>query len=376
MNTWNWQRTDWPNFRYKPEALAALENQFLRQSGELCGAVRHLGQDDKQSLIIDLISDEAVKTAEIEGEILNRDSLQSSIRRHFGLLTDHRHVPAAEQGLAEMMVNLYKTYDVPLTHKTLFAWHAALVHGRRDLARVGGYRTHDEPMQVVSGPVHEPIVHFEAPPSKWVKEEMDGFIRWFGATAPIGEAPLPALARAGIAHLYFVSIHPFEDGNGRIGRAIAEKALAQCLGQPTLIALAQTIQNKKQAYYAALAQANQSNEVTAWLEYFAETVLEAEARTVGRIDFLIAKTKFYDRFRGAFNARQEKVIARLFQAGPEGFVGGLSAEKYMSLTKTSRATATRDLADLVTQQVLKKTGQRKGTRYQLDLDAFRVAAGR
>jgi len=372
---WNWQRADWPHFRYKLEALAALESRFLRQSGELCGAIKHLGKDDKQTLTVDLISDEAVKTAEIEGEYLNRDSLQSSIRRQFGLQTDHRRVPAAEQGLAEMMVSLYENYDDPLTHETLFAWHTALANGRRDLARVGGYRTHDEPMQVVSGPIHEPVVHFEAPPSKRVKQEMDGFVRWFGATAPNGKMPLPALVRAGTAHLYFVSIHPFEDGNGRIGRAIAEKALAQCLGQPTLIALAYTIEHSKQAYYAALAQANQDNEITAWLQYFAETVLEAEARTVGRIEFLIAKTKLYDRFRGAFNERQEKVIARIFQAGPDGFIGGLSAEKYISITKTSRASATRDLAELVAQQALKKTGQLKGTRYCLDLDAFRVVSG-
>jgi len=372
---WNWQRADWPHFRYKLEALAALESRFLRQSGELCGAIKHLGKDDKQTLTVDLISDEAVKTAEIEGEYLNRDSLQSSIRRQFGLQTDHRRVPAAEQGLAEMMVSLYENYDDPLTHETLFAWHTALANGRRDLARVGGYRTHDEPMQVVSGPIHEPIVHFEAPPSKRVKQEMDGFVRWFGATAPNGKTPLPALVRAGTAHLYFVSIHPFEDGNGRIGRAIAEKALAQCLGQPTLIALAYTIEHSKQAYYAALAQANQDNEITAWLKYFAETVLEAETRTVGRIEFMIAKTKFYDRFRGAFNERQEKVIARIFQAGPDGFIGGLSAEKYISITKTSRASATRDLAELVAQQALKKTGQLKGTRYCLDLDAFRVVSG-
>jgi Fic family protein len=222
-------------------------------------------------------------------------------------------------------------------------------------------------MQVVSGPIHEPIVHFEAPPSSRVKSEMDAFVGWFNDSAPNGAAPLPPLARAGMAHLHFVSIHPFEDGNGRIGRAIAEKALAQGLGQPTLIALAHTIERRKKAYYAALARANRSNEITDWLVYFAKTVLEAEALTVSRIEFLIAKTKFYDRFRGAFNARQEKVIARLFREGPEGFTGGLSAEKYIRITKTSRATATRDLADLTSKQALSRTGQLKGTRYHLNL---------
>ncbi len=366
--TWNWQRKDWPHFRYATEALHAVEHRFLRQAGELCGVIKHLVQADKQILTVDLISDEALKTAEIEGEYLNRDSLQSSIRKQFGLQTDHRQVPAAEQGLAEMMVNLYRTYGDPLTHATLFAWHTALTQGRRDLVDVGGYRAHPEPMQVVSGPLHEPTIHFEAPPSSRVKAEMDAFIRWFNASGPNDKTPLPALTRAGIAHLYFVSIHPFEDGNGRIGRAIAEKALAQCLGQPTLIALATTIERDKQRYYSALAQANRDNEITDWLLYFSGTVMEAVARTVSRIEFLIAKTKFYDRFRGVFNPRQEKVIARLFREGPDGFSGGLSAEKYIRIATTSRATATRDLTELVTQQALKKTGQLKGTRYTLNLD--------
>jgi Fic family protein len=365
--TWNWQRADWPNFRYKLEALAALESRFLCQSGEVRGAVKHLVQEDKQALTVDLISDEALKTAAIEGEYLDRDSLQSSIRRQFGLQTDHRRVTVAEQGLAEMMVNLYETYGEALTHKMLFAWHASLVKGRRDLTAAGGYRARDEPMQVVSGPIHEPIIHFEAPPSSRVKLEMDGFIRWFNGSAPDGAKPVAALARAGIAHLYFVSIHPYEDGNGRIGRAIAEKALAQCLGQPTLIVLAHTIERNKREYYSALARANRDNEITDWLVYFAGTVLEAQARTVSRIEFLIAKAKFYDRHRGAFNERQEKVIARLLREGPDGFAGGLSAEKYIRITKTSRATATRDLAELVAKQALKKTGQLKGTRYQLNL---------
>lgn len=365
---WNWQLADWPRFRYNIETLSPLENRFLRQSGELYGAVKHLALNEKQVLTIDLISDEALKTAEIEGEYLNRDSLQSSIRRQFGLQTDHRRVSAAEQGHAEMMVNLYETCGSPLTHDMLFAWHEDLTRGRRDLVEVGGYRTHSEPMQVVSGSIHEPVIHFEAPPSSRVKQEMDAFIRWFNASAPDGNTPLPALARAGTAHLYFVSIHPFEDGNGRIGRAIAEKALAQCLGQPTLIALAFAIEHAGKAYYSALERASRDNEITAWLLFFAETVMEAASRTVSRIDFLIAKAKFYDRFRGAFNERQAKVVSRMFQEGPDGFAGGLSAEKYISISKTSRATATRDLAELLSMQAMSKTGQLKGTRYYLNLD--------
>lgn len=366
--TWNWQQPDWPNFRYSSAALEPLENRYLEQTGELRGTIRHLDDGEKQAFTISLISDEALKTSEIEGEYLNRDSLQSSIRRQFGLQTDARRVPAAEQGLAEMMVNLYVTCAAPLCHETLFAWHASLVGGRRDLADIGGYRTHTDPMQIISGPVHEPVIHFEAPPSSRVRTEMDLYIDWFNRSAPDGKVPVPALVRAGIAHLWFVSIHPFEDGNGRIGRALAEKVLAQSAGHPSLVALAQTIQHHKSAYYDALAKANHDNEITGWLLYFARTILEAQARTVRQIEFLIIKAKFHARFHGLFNARQEKVIARLFAEGPDGFAGGLSAKNYMSITDTSHATATRDLAELVDKQALTRSGQLKGTRYALRLE--------
>jgi Fic family protein len=316
-------------------------------------------------LKIELISDEALKTSEIEGEILDRDSVQSSLRQQFGLGTDDRHVPPAERGIAEMMVNLYRTFGDPLAHETMFAWHNMLMRGERRINVIGGYRTHSDPMQVVSGPVHDRKVHFEAPPSSRMPEEMDAFVKWFNHTAPDSKRPLPALTRAGLAHLYFISIHPFEDGNGRIGRALAEKSLAQNLGQPSLVALAYTIERARKAYYAALESSNKDTEITGWLVYFAETILEAQRNTIKRVDFYVAKAKFYERHRGQLNERQEKVIARIFREGIDGFKGGLSAENYISLTKTSRATATRDLQDLVAMGALTKTGELRHTRYHL-----------
>jgi Fic family protein len=333
-----------------------------------------LDSDDKTRLTIELISNEALKTSEIEGEYLDRNSLQSSIRRHFGLDTDNRRVAPAEQGLAEMMVNLYRTFRKPLTHATLFAWHEMLMRGRQDLEDIGCYRTHAEPMQVVSGRIDAPKVHFEAPPSSRMAYEMDRFLAWFNDTGREGRNPLPILARAGIAHLYFVSIHPFEDGNGRIGRALAEKALAQGLGQPTLIALAHCIERRRAAYYEALAQVSRGNELTEWLIYFAGTVLDAQCYTQQWVEFLIDKTKLYRRVQGRLNPRQEKALARMFREGPEGFKGGLSAENYIGLTRASRATATRDLHDLVEMGALMRTGERKHTRYHLNLPATAPAA--
>lgn len=362
---WNWQQQDWPEFRYESSKLNALESEFLRHSGIFTGAIKHVTDDDRQQLIIELIRDEALNTSEIEGEILNRDSLQSSIRRNFGLTSDNRKIPAAEQGIAQMMVELYRQFDTPLSHELLFHWHERLMNGRRDLKDVGRYRTDNSPMQVVSGPIHAPKVHFEAPPSKSIPAEMKRFVQWFIRTAPGGKSPLPILTRAGISHLYFVCIHPFEDGNGRIGRAVVEKAISEGLGQPTLVALSQTINRARKSYYAMLEASNKHNDITDWLVYFAQTVIDAQAQALSMVEFLIAKARFYDRLRGQLNERQEQVIARMMREGPDGFKGGLSAENYIRISGTSRATATRDLQDLIEKKALVRVGRLKSTRYHL-----------
>jgi Fic family protein len=364
---WNWEQPDWPEFTYDAGELDPFERRFLLHSGEFLGAFRHIGHDDRDMLKVELISDEALKTSEIEGEILNRASVQSSLCRQFGIGADDQRVPPAERGIAEMMADLYLGFAKPLTHDTMFAWHKMLMSGRHDIEVMGGYRTKPEPMQIVSPRIDNPAVHFEAPPSARMKDEMDTFVAWFNDTAPNGKSPLPALTRAGIAHLYFVSIHPFEDGNGRIARALAEKSLAQNLGQPTLIALAYTIERARKAYYTALEQNNKEIEITDWLAYFAETILAAQANTIKRVDFYVAKAKLYEKLRGQFNERQEKAIARMFREGIDGFKGGLSAENYIAIAKTSRATATRDLQDLVEKGALTKTGELRHTRYHLNL---------
>jgi Fic family protein len=219
---WNWQNSGWPNFTYDSKALEPLEKRFLLRSGEFIGAFRHIGADDRDILKIELIGDEAVKTSEIEGEMLDRDSVQSSLRHQFGLGAERPGITTAERGIANMMVDLYRNFADALADKTMFDWHRMLLGGDRSIRVVGGYRTHAEATQVVSGPIHNRTVHFEAPPSSRVRGEMKRFVRWFNDTAPGGKTPLPPLTRAGIAHLYFVCVHPFEDGNGRIGRALAE----------------------------------------------------------------------------------------------------------------------------------------------------------
>lgn len=364
---WNWQQPDWPNFAYDAKRLRSREDQFLKGAGILVGAISHLHADDRQNLSIELLSQEAVDSSAIEGEILDRASVQSSVAKHLGITADHRRANAAEAGAAELMANLFRSYREPLSDAMLLQWHALLLNGRRDLADIGRYRTHADPMQIVSGALHAPKVHFEAPPSQAVPAEMKRFVAWFNEGGPGDPSALSALERAGIAHLWFESIHPFEDGNGRLGRAIAEKALAQGLDAPAITALAETVQRHRKDYYAQLQRASLSNNIDEWLEWFSGIALAAQQRTLDRVHFLLAKTRLLDRLRGRINARQEKGLLRMFAEGPDGFRGGLSAANYRTITDAASATATRDLAELVELEALRREGELKHTRYYLNL---------
>ena len=364
---WNWTLPDWPDFRYDISALEPFEQKFLLSSGEILGAVHHISQPEREQLRIELLSEEAVQTSAIEGEILDRISVQSSLRRHLGIDPDSYPAKPREQGVAEMMVDVYSNFADPLTHETLYRWHQMLLSHDHRLETIGAYRQHAEAMQIVSGRFERPAIHFEAPPSERPMPEMERYVDWFNETRPSGAQPLPALTRAGLSHLYFESIHPFEDGNGRLGRALAEKSLAQNIGQSTLISLAFTIEKERKAYYDQLRQHQQTLAVTEWLVWFAEVVLKAQQVTLDRVGFFINKAHFYDRHRDHLNERQTKAIARMFREGPGGFKGGLSADNYLKITGTSRATATRDLQDLVEKGALSRTGDRRHTRYWLNL---------
>lgn len=360
---WNWQLPDWPNFRWDPLRLAKAEEQFVHGAGVLVGAAKHLGADEQQALSIDVLSDEAMTTSAIEGEVLDRNSVQASILVELGLPGGRFGLPPAERGIGMMMVDLFRGFGEPLDSVTLGRWQALTVNGRADLRDIGRYRTHAEPMRIVSWTSRQPRVHFEAPPSSLIESEMSRYIGWFNDTAPDGRSPLPALTRAGVAHLYFESIHPFEDGNGRVGRAIAEKALAQTLERSALTALASAILARRRSYYEALAAASTTNEITPWLAWFAATALEAQQRTLARVEFVIDKAALLDRLRHNLNPRQEKVLVRVLGEGPGGFKGGLSAGNYATIANTSASTATRDLAELVAMGGLRREGELRHARY-------------
>ena len=365
---YNWQQTDWPEFKYDVSQVQDVLFTFAEKTGHVSGILKSLPDSTQTEAIIDLMVSEAVKTSAIEGEHLNRSDVMSSIRHNLGLSTDtQRVVDQYARGAADLMVDVRKTYREPLSEQKLLEWHKMILSSSRQVT-VGAWREHKEPMQIISGPVGKWKVHFEAPPSEKVPGEMARFINWFNITTPGEKQEIKnPMLRSAIAHLYFESIHPFEDGNGRIGRAISEKALSQGLGRPVLLSLSETIEADRKTYYKTLKTAQRSIEVTAWIVYFSNTVLEAQSRAEEGIDFILKKTKFFDQFKDRLNKRQMKVIRRMLDEGPKGFEGGMSAKKYIAITRTSKATATRDLQYLSEIGVLKQTGGGRSVRYHLSV---------
>lgn len=362
---WVWQLPEWPNYEYDAALTQEAEKKFLYRSGVLKGSIMHLHRDDTEIATIEILCQEAMHTSSIEGEILQRDSVQSSIRKHLGLQVAQKKFEPGAYGISEMMVDLYQNYSLPLTHQILYKWNKMLLHGRRDINQTGKYRTHAEPMQIISANLASPKLFYEAPPSKKMHKEMKQYINWFNENAVTPKIPL--LCFVSIAHLYFEQIHPFEDGNGRIGRALAEKALFMRTGFASLISLSKIIEKKRKAYYQELQKSNHSLKVNNWILYFSDLLIAAQEHSISLVEFIIKKTKFIQRFGPLLNHRQEKAVLKIFHEGPEGFKGGFSAANYQAITKTSTATTTRDLADLITKGIMIKKGQLKGTRYFLVL---------
>jgi Fic family protein len=370
MVTYNWQQEDWPHFKFSLENVEDDMLIFSEKVGRVSGILEGLPEETKQDVIVDIILAEAIKTSEIEGEYPSRKDVLSSIRKNLGLQHSPEHIKdKSAAGLGELMIDIRRTFKEPLTEAKLFAWHKMLLRENKKL-EVGQWRTHEEPMQVISGAMGKEKVHYEAPPSSKVPKEMKKFIQWFNDTGPGGKSEIKkAPVRSAIAHLYFETIHPFEDGNGRIGRAIAEKALSQTIGRPVMLSLSRTIEAKKSIYYASLEKAQRSNEITPWMEYFAKTALDAQREAETQIDFTLKKTKFFDRFKDQINERQLTVIRRMLEEGTKGFQGGMNAKKYIGLTKTSKATATRDMQQLLEIGAFVLSGKAGGrsTSYQVNI---------
>jgi Fic family protein len=370
MATYNWQQKNWTDFQYSLHAVEDDLFLFAEKVGKVTGVLNALPDDTKMEAIIDVMVSEAIKTSEIEGEYFSRKDVMSSIKNNLGINQSLEKISNKQaEGIGELMIDVRNTFSDKLSEEKLFAWHKMILRKVKNI-KVGGWRQHEEPMQIVSGPIGKQKVHYEAPPSTRVPVEMKKFISWFNNTAPGGAQEIKkAPVRSAIAHLYFESIHPFEDGNGRIGRAIAEKALSQGIGRPVLMSLSKTIEANKNAYYNALEKAQRSNEITDWINYFVKTIVAAQAEAEEQIDFTLRKAKFFDRFKDRLTERQLKVIRRMLEEGPSGFKGGMNAGKYGSITKVSKATATRDLQDLLQMGAFIHFGEGGGrsVKYQVNL---------
>ncbi len=368
LMNYNWQRSDWPQFKYDLKNIEDLLFSFAEKEGHVSGILKALPEDTQTEAIIDMMVAEAIKTSEIEGEYLSRSDVMSSIKNNLGLNQHPERITDKKaQGAAELMIDVRNSVSETLTEEKLFAWHAMIMKGN-STHKIGAWRTHEEPMQVVSGAIGKWKVHFEAPPSAQVPQEMKRFLQWFNDTQPGGPMEIrKSPVRSAIAHLYFETIHPFEDGNGRIGRALSEKALSQGVGRPILLSLSKTIEGRKNAYYDALKDAQKSLEITPWIHYFVAMTLDAQMEAGEQIDFTLKKTKFIARFQNQLNDRQLRVIRRMLEEGPKGFEGGMSPKKYITITGTSKPTATRDLQELVEKGAVVSLGAGRGRNYQIKL---------
>lgn len=370
--TYVWQHPDWPDLRHDRVRVGEALSKARRAQGLVEGKLAVLGFEQRLELAAEAWSQEALATSAIEGERLDLAAVRSSVARRLGVgKQDGPNAPRNVEGLLDIMDDAVKRCHDPLTPARLHAWHAALFptgYSGMMKIRVGGYREHGEPMQIVSGRVGREQVHYEAPPSSRVPDEMDRLLQWFNAaTEP------DTLVRAAIAHLWFETIHPFEDGNGRLGRVLVDLLLARDSGESSrLFRTSQRLLDRRRDYYANLERAQHgSSDVTDWVCWFTEQMQAAceEASTV--VDQTLVKARFWmDHGNKALSERQRKVMNLLLDAGPGGFEGGMSTRKYESITGTSRATASRELVDLEAMGLLQQVGGGRSTRYYVALPGW------
>ena len=385
-----WQHKQWPNFAYDSEKLSTLAYQYAKQMAKLSGNLLNTDFDDVLTAQLDLMVDEAINTSLIEGENLNPASVRSSLQNYLNLTPTPINVADAKaEGLAALIVDVRKNFHKPLSKELLFNWHQMVLVGFEDSIlhsdlTVGQWRNSPEPMQIVSGPIGYERVHYQAPDSKDLDQLMDGFLDWFNnsfsdvSSSTPNSQPIPGVIRAGIAHLWFEVIHPFDDGNGRIGRAIIEYALAQDLGAPVVLSMSTHIEKNKKDYYQHLNQASccdadelnnkRALDITPWLVWFIETLIAAQKDAESKMEVIFQKTQFWQQHKHTdLSPRQVTALNKIFKAGKEGFPNGISAQKYAALAKCAKATATRDLGDLVTKGCLSVEGVGRGIRYFIQL---------
>lgn len=346
-------------------ALASLLAEVNLLRGKLLGRVSMFGFEEQNLSMLDTLTQEIVHSAKIEGENLNRESVRSSVAQQMGLR--YEGLPQADhytEGVVQVMVDAVKQYGEPLDEPRLFGWHMALFPmGRSGLTpiKVGGWREGDEPMQVVSGPLGQQRVHYEAPPSSAVPGMMSEFLDWLNNP----ETAADPLIKAAVAHLWFVSVHPFDDGNGRICRTLTEMLLSRAdRTSQRYYSLSSEILNHRKAYYDHLEQAQKGGlDITPWVGWFLETTRSALDAALRKTEAVAAKSRFWDAHRATpMNPRQRKVVNLLL----DGFEGNLNSSKWYKINHCSQDTALRDINDLIAKGVLRQTaGGGRSTSYEL-----------
>jgi Fic family protein len=374
---WIWQQPDWPHFHWQSERLAPLLRECVQAQGQLLGMCGSAGATLSAQSELDSLLQNILTSSAIEGEQLNVGSVRSSLARRLGLEEqDSRAVSKRSEGLAELMLDATQHFAQPLDLVRLLRWHAWLFPVQdEDLAahpvRVGVLRS-DEPVQVVSGRLERPTVHFEAPARDGLEQQLDDFLNWFETSR--ADTRLDPLLRAGIAHFWFVTLHPFDDGNGRLTRAITDLTLAQGENQAIrFYAMSASILDDRAGYYRVLEASQKATlDITRWLEWFLQTLLRSLQHAMGRIARVLGKARFWQQHRQqALSAQQTKVLNRLLDGGEKGFEEGISAAQYQAVAKVSKATATRHLADLLEKGCLVRLpGGGRSTRYQVNDSAY------
>jgi Fic family protein len=370
---WIWQQPDWPSFTWNAERLAPLLRECVQAQGRLTGMVSSVGNSLSAQSELDALLQNIVTSSAIEGEQLNVGSVRSSLARRLGLAQlDGNHVSQRSEGLAQLMLDATQHFAEPLTLERLLGWHEWLFPDQdTDLAtrsmRVGALRG-DDPMQVVSGRLDRPTVHFEAPPRQGLERQVDSFLDWFESSR--NQAGLDPLLRAGVAHFWFVTLHPFDDGNGRLTRAITDLALAQGEAQAIrFYAMSASILEDRSGYYCVLENSQKATlDITEWLEWFLQTLLRSLQQAMARIESVLGKARFWQAHRqSGLSAEQTKVLNRLLDGGERGFEDGISAAQYQAVAKVSKATATRHLTELLAKGCLNRLpGGGRSTRYQIN----------
>ncbi len=369
---WIWQLPEWPALAFDAQRIQPLLSAARTAQGLLLGKAEAIGLEGLQPHVRDSLTQEALTTSAIEGEKLDPESVRSSVARRLGLDTSGAPIREGKrniEGLIDVLQDATLNTQTPLTLERLCQWHGALFPtGFSGMQRIDVGTLRSVPMEIVSGAIGQSKVHYAAPPAEGLAEQVGAFLTWFNQTQPqVGQQPMDGLVRAAVSHLWFETLHPFDDGNGRIGRAVLQLALGQDMGQPgRIVTLSRQIESCKDQYYSELerAQRSKSMDVTAWVEWMLAQMAQANAFANRTIDSAIQRIRFQARMAAfTLNERQQKTMKKLLDAGPKGFEGGMTTRKHQRIAQTSTPTAARDLIELERLGLLTRVGDGRSTRY-------------